>query len=161
MLLLWFPEYSTLPHISLLLGTAPSKAGAESTCTWISGMWGMQNLGPVVKGSLWKVLPLEHKENYGRRSSQLHFANRVPPAFIWSHPQDDYGRCAGVPTPPTSLCCLPVCSLGSAEKAFLPRVDWKSRALPLLCPVFQVRVWPLGRNRLIPTLSYHLPAMGP
>lgn len=62
-------------------------------------------MGPVVKGpsetffpwSTWRSLPRP-------LSLCIYILQRALPEFIWSHPQDDHGRCVWVPTPqPTVL----------------------------------------------------------
>lgn len=143
-------------HIFLLLGATPSKAGVESTCTWISGMWGMQNRGPVVKGLFGKSFPWNTRRFMAKGPCicilQIEYplhSSEATLRWLW--------KMSGVPTLPTNLCCLPVCSLGSAERH--SSHGWIENPGLRHCSVsgLQVRVWPLGKNRLIPTLSYHLP----
>lgn len=56
----------------------------------------------------------------------------------------------GSPSPkPIHLACLSVSSLGSREKASLPQVDQKSRALSLL--EYRARVWPPAEPHLAQT----------
>lgn len=86
-------------------------------------------------------IKLEHTHN-PRGSLHPCLANRTLLEFVWSLLQDDHGRCAFGPYSPTYPACTHASSLRSQEKASLPGLGGKCRALPLLCARYLVRLCP-------------------
>lgn len=144
----WFPDYNKFPHIPNCWEPSHQNQAAKSTCTWISGMWGLQNVGSSRKRALRKVLPLDHIKNRAQGpwgSLHLSLANTVLPEFIWSHPQDNHGRCTCVPTRQTNLFCLPACQQPGVRREGIPPVGELTVQGSVICSV-QVSVAPTQKQ---------------